>query len=421
MTDHSKRHLQHQQDPLSVMDAFGYSTTPNLVEQLTTNDTVNGTLTTTPDPYAEPPSLFYFRRIVPGILLAIGLPGNALAAAVMFRAAFRTTSVGIYILALVICDTVFLFSNYSFIFWIINNFGPSTFFLVHNTVLCKLWVYISDVAGFTSSGVLVAMSIERVIVIVAPHLALKICSRRKATIIVISIFGFMMAMHSYVLVIMESVPNRNKNPIRPSRSCFIGSKYNTLVANIVYHLLPFSTYSLFPGLILIVCNSIIICTLWRRPSVASDQPKSKARAAETRRLTALLLAAATAFLFSTFPMTTLVFLENVFKFIRIKNPILSEVYLYVMPLMALNQGTNFIVYCLSGSAFRQEVRKMIGWKKVKCSSSCCRVGSSTKKITVPRRNNDTGSNAPQRYTSTTKSKSSTSTRSDGVYTDSTYL
>ena len=150
------------------------------------------------DPFAESDALFYFRRIVPAILLLIGIPGNLVSMAVMCRKFFRSNSTGLYIFVLLAVDNVFLFTSYSSIFWLINCFGPKMFVLVHNTVSCKLWVYLSESAAFISSWVLVTLTIERVIVVVAPHRISVICSRRRAGIVICSIIVVMLLLNMYI-------------------------------------------------------------------------------------------------------------------------------------------------------------------------------------------------------------------------------
>ena len=322
------------------------------------------------DPFAESDALFYFRRIVPAILLLIGVPGNLVSMAVMCRKFFRSNSTGLYILVLLAADNVFLFTNYSFVFWLINCFGPKTFALVHNTVSCKLWVYLSESAGFISSWVLVTLTIERVIVVVAPHRTSVICSRRRAGIIIGSIIVVMLLLNMYIPIAFESIENRNDNVIRPTRSCFLAKPYSGYLWLIVIHyIMPFLVYCFLPACFIIVANIVIIYKMRRRPALSAIKNEaSKAREQETRKVTFLLMAASALFILSTVPLTTLVFLENVLKFMRISNPIRNEVYRYIMVVMPLNQAFNFLVYCVSGASFRRELKGMFDdcFKFCKC-------------------------------------------------------
>ena len=123
--------------------------------------------------------------------------------------------------------------------------------------------------------------------------------------------------------------------------------------------MPFSVYCVLPACFIIVGNIVIIYKMRRRPALSAiNNEASKVREQETRKITFLLMAASSLFLLSTVPMTTLLFLENVLKFLRISNPIRNEVYRYIMVVMPLNQSFNFLVYCVSGASFRRELKAM---------------------------------------------------------------
>ena len=97
------------------------------------------------------------------VFLLVGGVGNSLSAAVMLRKQFRRMSLGIYLFLLAMADNTTLLSNRLTRDWI--RFVTGVNLRAYSEVSCKSLVYIMYSASSISSWLIVAVSVERMLVV----------------------------------------------------------------------------------------------------------------------------------------------------------------------------------------------------------------------------------------------------------------
>ena len=132
----------------------------------------------------------YLIVTLPWIIIILGLLGNAFCAIIVLRKQFRNKSIGVYLLALAILDTVFLLSNNLFHIGIKILFGVDIQALSNTG--CAIVQYIFIASRAMSAWILVVLTVERMLALAIPHLAKSLNTRKRAvisTIVVVVIQG----------------------------------------------------------------------------------------------------------------------------------------------------------------------------------------------------------------------------------------
>ena len=203
---------------------------------------------------------------------------------------------------------------------------------------CKLWWFVNFFCATYSSALLIILSIEKFIVLYFPFRSRVICTlpiARKVVFITASMYAIFNAQYLFIYV-------------HRSGSCYLKApvKYFIFLDTKVIPIL----YSFGPFAIMLIFNFAIICKLtvakWRNTSGVSgsiDQAMSKSAV----RGTAMLLTVSFAFIILTGP----------YAIALTTRKIASNIDIILGLLAMLNYAINSVLYCISGSRFRNELKK----------------------------------------------------------------
>ncbi|KAK2191341.1 hypothetical protein NP493_53g00000 [Ridgeia piscesae] len=318
---------------------------------------------------------------VPPILILLGTFGNIFSFIILKRKAMLKFSTYFYLMILALADTLVLYVGLLRL-WI----GELTRhdILVTADWLCKL----TNVIGYTVSDfsvwLIIAVTIERYIVVCHPLKANSLCNSQRAKKVIVALLGAMFALNAHFFWTVEV--RQFKHSQVPVRVCAAVERHAYVMEN-VWPWVDAVVYSFLPFAFIITLNGLII-----RQVLLSRHHRHELRSAgigelggggsggsggsvtEQRRpshegntrLTVMLLTISFAFLLTTLPMNVAniaatfcnVFkndLQRVAKF-RLARTI-TELLMYV------NHSMNFFLYCATGQKFRHQLVWMVCYAK----------------------------------------------------------
>ena len=144
-------------------------------------------------------TIHYLNQIGIPLVVLFGCFGNTLSLVVFLHTHLRYQSASVYLAFLNVVDTGFLLSL--FITW----FSWLEIRLFHKQVLCQLVLYSTFVFAFLSVWTVVAFTVERFIVVFHPLKRQRLCTRKKAKIVLISLTVFAMTFYSFPLWCAEVI------------------------------------------------------------------------------------------------------------------------------------------------------------------------------------------------------------------------
>ena len=294
--------------------------------------------------------------VTPPLLVFLGTVGNCLAAAVLLGRRFRSISTSIFLLALAASDTIYLyFSNFTLI-WLSQYLLLSP--RLYSDWSCQLIAYIFRSAADVSSWLVVAVTVERLLAVCLPFRAKALCSRPRAVIAVLLIVLAFLSLNTFTFFTYK-VHDRYNN--RPHRLCYVSEERGplTTLAIVLYDDM---SYSFLPACIICVSNTAILVRMVQQGRRTRRKGrKEKNGSCEARRLTAMLITVSCVFLVCTLPICTVSSYYAVMKYSKrtvdstINRPLAT---LTLRILMNSNHAFNFLLYCLSGPPFRQELYRL---------------------------------------------------------------
>ena len=295
----------------------------------------------------------YIRKICLPIIFVTGIIGNSLTIIILGQKRNRISSTSLYLLSLAVSDLITVIIGNLFV-WIqtIWDFHIRDY----NTFFCKVHVFFTYLCIHASSWILVLLTAERVLSVLRPHKVRILCCRRNALVALAITIGCLALLNGHFLVGMEQ-----EYSYYTRRNCYgVGEGYINFINNI-YPIVDFCVAFAIPCAFILVGNTIILFELAkmarrRKEMVASEQ--------KTNSLTVLLLMLNVLFILSTGP-ASIYFIIFPYLYDAASPSQIDLLYFifYIVNVLAgLNACMNFILYFLSGSKFRAEVKALL----------CCR-------------------------------------------------
>ncbi|CAG5131821.1 unnamed protein product, partial [Candidula unifasciata] len=300
--------------------------------------------------------VFFLQTISP-VLIVFGTIGNLLSILVMSRRKMRSSNAAVYLISLAIADTGALI------------IGLLRFFVAEP--ICKIRFWLTFVSLDISAWVLVAFTIERFLSVCFPHRLKTFCTQKSSIIAVVCIAVVMLAHNSHFLYGYGDVIITYENTSILVRCIFVSDNYSDFFYNI--HIwISLCVNCFIPLVIFIVCNSFIATKVLLRSrkmhKIAEDKTAKYAsreslavtgRQESNSRLTIMLFTVTIVFLITTAPIRVLFILLPSLQFQTSKDyAVLYLTHKVTVILMYTNNSVNFILYCVTGSKFRNEVLKM---------------------------------------------------------------
>ena len=271
----------------------------------------------------DPVSVYIF-VVFGAFLIVLGTVGNITSLIVLNRRALGRLKIRPYLMALAVFDLFvlyFLLLPAEIFFSQGQNANPRT------SIQCKVMVYTGFFLVDCSSWITVAITFERLLYIVRPHM---IRPKRCSAIVLTSIICLLAVINIPIASRWTSVDGK----------CHVDK---------VYYMINFTINSYIPASIMVVSNIFMIYTLCRRPTIGSNVTTKR------NNSIGITVAINLVFLSTTFPASVVW-------------SIMQKLYLPLLVSHYANYAINFIMYIIAGQIFRDELKSML----CGCNCVCCR-------------------------------------------------
>lgn len=230
---------------------------------------------------------------------------------------------------------------------------------------CKLSIFFGHLFSDVSVWLIIAVTVERFIVVTYPFRTLSSKRIRQAKYVCIGIVAIICVINFHFLVLAEI---QVKNGVG---KCEIVSSSSKLIHNI-WPWIDAAVYSFLPFTILMVLNSFIIRSICKSKGrrkllmpiyhKKSESPLVSKLSKDNRKTTIMLFAVSSVFLVTTLPMNVALILNTFWNnsINRSSEDLATLQLLYVISkmLMYINHSINFVLYCALGKKFRKALIKI---------------------------------------------------------------
>lgn len=291
-------------------------------------------------------------RVAPPIIIILGTLGNTLAVLVLRRMRSSTSTFTLFFTALALSDLALIFIGLTPT-WL--EFQFDVVVQTYSDTTCKMlpWMYYS--LGTMSAWFLVAMTVQRVVCVVWPHRKRPTHTRRKALLIVsvIVVLSFLLNSHLLYGIILQ---DRFSCGMKDDHRRF----YDT------WSWLELAFFSLLPFIFIIISNCLLIRTVVQasrdvRATMRVTGTENNSHGDCLRWMNLTLITVSLTFVLLTLPSCIMTIMA------RQVNPnqwSLEERYhfqfwrLVTDLLWFANSSSNFYLYILTGTKFREECKMM---------------------------------------------------------------
>ncbi|XP_076464240.1 uncharacterized protein LOC143296279 [Babylonia areolata] len=267
--------------------------------------------------------------------------------------------VSVFFSALAVSDLVVLYTavlnHWVLILWGLN-------FRHFHDVMCRVHMFLVYLSRMTSSWFLVAMTMQRVASVLWPHRVALLCTRRKSQIMVLLIVATATALNAHLLVSFTLYTYSDSS----TPYCwYVDNAHLQYYDMFIYPWLDLVFTSFLPSLLLLLGNSALTASLYRSVRQAR-QMSSRADTTTTNRekaassLTVTLMCVSVTFLCLTLPVSVFLITEKYLDFSDAYYVAWLElVWVVVSLLWYCNYAINFYLYCLTGTKFRAQCRRLL--------------------------------------------------------------
>ncbi|XP_033751048.1 mu-type opioid receptor-like [Pecten maximus] len=299
---------------------------------------------------------------LPPFMLVFGTFGNIFSIYILTRKNIRQSTCTVYLVVLACSDLVVLYTG------LLRTWISATFqndIRTHTSGICKFHTWLVYVSLDFSAWILVAVTAERVALVWFPHKAKVKCTKKSAAFVITPIFVFLMLINSHILYGMDRIVKVDGNST--SIKCdFVSENYRYFFEE----LWPWVDFTIFCGLpfcFLVLGNILIITKVFAsqratKRQVAPHDPNGRTQRSQMSSMSVMLFCLNCVFLLCTTPVS--IYLIGYVQWARgateATKANLSLIWTLVNVLMYANNTFNFLLYCMSGSRFRAEVRLVFG-------------------------------------------------------------
>ena len=303
-------------------------------------------------------------KVVPPILLALGTVGNLLSIIVLLKKTTRKSSTAVYLTTLACTDLLVLWTGLlrqwiKYLFKIdvrhLSQFG------------CKLHVFLVYAGTQMASWILVAVTTERFIGVWCPHKVKMGCTPATACTVVTIICILISCLNAHWFFGVGELELTFGNVTQTYKCVTLFDSYGEFL-HFIWPWVDMCVFGLIPFVILVFANSAIVIKVVlshkkSRSIVAPARRGSKQNKSNSKssQLTAMLLTINTVFLLCVTPISIYLIGEPIWiKSVKTieEYAIFTLWWAIVNSFMYTNHTVNFMLYFLSGSRFRQEVKAL---------------------------------------------------------------
>ncbi|XP_062610501.1 probable G-protein coupled receptor 139 [Saccostrea cucullata] len=301
----------------------------------------------------------FLRRYIPPFLILIGLVGNVMSFFILRHKSMARHSTNVFLAALSIADLIVLFVGL-FRLWIGEILEND--FQTESDFMCKFVNLLTYSSSQFSAWLVLAVTVERYIVVCHALQATRWCSRERArkTVVVLAIIFILINLHLIWTTGIRTDMGRTKPECEGLRNYeFLVRKVWPWIDAALYSTIPVISISLFNILII---RQVISATHSRRSLQHAPLNKIELKRRsknKSSKLTIMLLTISFAFCVTTLPMNVVIIAsyqvsnnpKEIAKFWLVRTT--AELLMY------LNHSMNFFLYCATGHKFRSIVLRIV--------------------------------------------------------------
>ncbi|CAC5426386.1 unnamed protein product [Mytilus coruscus] len=312
--------------------------------------------------YSEYNAAIYLWKIFPPILLLLGTVGNVLSILVLRRPTIRKSVCSIYLVVLAITDLLVLYTGL-LRQWILNTFNVDI--RATSSTACKIHIWILYSSMDYSAWILIAVTIDRVLLIWFPNKMQCICTKKMAVLVLLCIASFLFLINSHILYGYELSTGKTAN-----HCDFVSKSYEQFwisswpsIDLVIFCILPVGF--LVVGNILIFVKVLISRRTVKRQVSAYNTSSQNQRDSKFSSMTAMLIAVNCVFIVCNIPSRAFMIEHTSWSFdtCGYNYAKMSLLWCIFNLSMYVNNSVNFLLYIVSGSRFRNEIKKMFKRRK----------------------------------------------------------
>ena len=302
-------------------------------------------------------------RTVCLVIVVAGTFGNIMIMLLMGRQQSES-AMNVFFVALAASDLTLIWFG-AFDLWMEHMTG-FPLYNAHN-VTCKLSVVITYVSGIVSVWLLAVMTLQRAASVLWPHRVNIMFTPKKAKRYTVGIVTIVFLLNSHFFYGAALAPAYNGSDYICSY-LNLAPEYN-FFRDFIWTWIDALIFSLLPFAILISSNSVLI---WKvsdsvrkaRATLASGQSDQlSSRTKKASSLTVTLIVVSVVFVLLTGPMSLYLIIAplviDVEKQSEKESRIIDLIYWVLTLLWYSNSAVNFYLYCLTGTKFRADARKIL--------------------------------------------------------------
>ena len=198
----------------------------------------------------------YVWKYVSPFLLVIGTLGSGMSICVLSRSRLRSATMTFYLIQLA-CNDIIVLNTGLLYYWVKNTFGFNL--RTVSGFACKAHTFAVTLFLDYSSWIMVLLTLDRCICACLPLRASKICTMRNAKLVSVLVFVMLIGVNMHFFWTHDIVA---RELLGKTKDCYTPSRY-AFFFEYVFMWIDFCVFSLFPFLIMITCNALILRELKR--------------------------------------------------------------------------------------------------------------------------------------------------------------
>lgn len=312
---------------------------------------------TSPSSYQEFQAGASLWKICSPIMIILGTIGNIFCIVILLRKNLRRHTTVVYLVALSLNDLIVLYTGLMRQ-WIKITFDVDVRLL--SEFSCKFHMWMVYVSLDTSAWILVIVTLERVALVWFPHSSKSRCKKQMAGIILGVLLGTVMLVNAHLMYGIGDVTMTESNRTTSEQCYYENDEYKQFYVDI-WPWIDLAKFNAVPFAIILIGSICIITNVIKRRrklnvSVAPQGIQQKDKQVNSMTITLIVLN--TAFLISTTPISIYLAFYNKWSKNASNHDVARLVLLWAVVnlLMYSNNTVNFLLYCVSGSNFRREIR-----------------------------------------------------------------
>ena len=309
--------------------------------------------------YSEYKASIIIWKTVPPLLIIFGTGGNILSIVVLTRKSIRKSTTAIFLIFLTFSDLCVLYTGL-FRQWLIYLINTDIRHL--SEAFCKIHTWLVYSSLDFSAWIIISVTLERIIAVWCPYSHNSKCSRQTALICIITLLTFILGLNAHLLYGMVD----KESGILEQKCSSIDESYSNFFRS-VWSWMDLCMFCLIPFVVIVFGNSIILFKLFPRSRTSKTQERKRDNRhghnhnRHQSSMTAMLCTLNTVFFFTTLPIS--VYNIGYTYWYSTTDPhVIAKLELWwsvVNMLMYTNNALNFLLYSLSGSRFRKELKRVL--------------------------------------------------------------